>query len=316
MDARRRLLATAPVWIVAASLGPVRFDPRGTATDSPEGLMRCFESTYEGRDADAYGMLFTTDFRFQFGDPDLRARYPGGWTREDEIASAQHLFEGFRDASGVYRRPAQRIDLSLRPFSVRPDPEKPDSAAWYQIVIVPAVHLAIDIEGGGFLVENDRHDFWLVRGDVARLDAGQPADPDHWYIRRWVEKPNEALAVGDPDAVAGASADSTRSGAIGIPATNPGVSLGVPLRTAIQDLRPNPSLGTMALSLSLAGRGSAQVTVVDVAGRLRWRRSLGALGPGSHQVVLDLGSELGPGVYFIRLIEAERQDTRRVVIAP
>lgn len=197
-------------WLVAAALAPTTAPSvPDFATDSPDGVMRRFESAYERRRLDDFSALFTKDFRFYFADPDLVSRYPDGWTREDEIASADHLFHGFTDRAGIRRPAARRIELGLDPFTVEPDPEKPDSVAWYRVVVVPAVDLRVWLEGDlGVDVVHDRHEFWMVRGDAARLEPGQDGDADHWYIRRWVEKlPDDSVARTYPALREGSDAD-------------------------------------------------------------------------------------------------------------
>jgi hypothetical protein len=313
MDARHLAEGIAPLWLVAAALAPLEPGTRGTPTDSPDSLMQCLETSYESRDVGEYGKLFTADFRYFFGDAELARRYPDGWTREDEIASARHLFEGFRDAGGVYRPPATRISLTLTPMSIRPDPDRPDSADWYRLAIVPAVRLEVATDDGNFFVENDRHDFWLVRGDAACLSGGQAADAEHWYIRRWVEKPRSALADASEG---GPAADPGAGQAIGTRAAQPGVALGTRAAPAIDELRPNPAQETLALAFTLPARSAAHVLVVDAAGRIRYRRSLGALEPGVHRVALALGRELGPGIYWVQLVAGNRSDSRRVVLIP
>jgi hypothetical protein len=312
MDARRFAAGIVPVWLAAATLGAAEAGAPGVATDSPPGLLRCFEIAYEGRDAGTYARLFTTDFRFRFGDREQQARYPDGWSRTDEVASARHLFEGFRDASGTYRPPAQRIELTLTPCAMHADPEKPDSAAWYQVVVVPRVRLAIWTEGGDYLVEDDRHDFHVVRGDAARLEADQPADLDHWYIRGW----DEILGGGDPDGVAGAAPAEVPPHEVGLPAERPQVAAGLPARLALEGVRPNPARGAVTVVFTLAGDGPAHLALFDIAGRVRLRRDLGSGAPGRREVVWNLGRELAPGVYWVRLSEAGRDATRRVVLAP
>lgn len=309
MDARHFAEGIVPACLAAAAIGATAGAPEVT-TDSPLGLMRWFEMSYEGRDAAAYGALFTTDFRFHFGDPELRARYPDGWTRADEIAAARHLFEGFRDAAGTYRPPARRLELTLSPFTVAADPERADSAAWYQVVSVPCVRLAVWTEDGNFLVENDRHDFHMVRGDAARLDPGQPADPDRWYIRRWVE----IVGGGDPEGVAGAlEGDPPAAG--GEPAAQPDAEPAPPTRSAIEAALPNPARGTVVFAFTLTGEGPAALEVLDAAGRLRLRRDLGTGAAGRHRVAWDLGRRLPPGVYWVRLVEAGGSDIHRLVLA-
>jgi len=51
--------------------------------------------------------------------------------------------------------------------------------------------ISVPEPGGDFLtyaIENNFNVFYIVRGDAAvNLDSSQPADPQHWYIYRWVD---------------------------------------------------------------------------------------------------------------------------------
>jgi hypothetical protein len=126
------------------------------------------------------------------------------WTRTDEIQSADHLFHGFTDASGIYRSQATKISLDLSPWQDRADPEHADSSAYYRDVVVPSVTLQIWTASGDFFIERQEHDFYMVRGDAAVLADGQDGSPDSWYIRKWVELPalqHRMVAQGDPDRV-------------------------------------------------------------------------------------------------------------------
>ncbi|MGH7724915.1 MAG: hypothetical protein ACREOU_05750 [Candidatus Eiseniibacteriota bacterium] len=167
------------------------------ATDSPAGWLARFERAYESRVIDEYAALFTTDFRFHFGDPENRAKYPNGWGLEDELLSAQHLFEGFVNDQGVSMPAARGIELSLGKTAIEPDPSRPGDAR-YAVIRAPAVTLAVDLGGAGYFVDRDPHTFWVVRGDAAKLSAGQAADPDHWYVWRWVESPDREWASAEP----------------------------------------------------------------------------------------------------------------------
>jgi hypothetical protein len=64
---------------------------------------------------------------------------------------------------------------------------------------------------------------------------------------------------------------------------------------------------------SLRDGASARLELVDLLGRVVQRRDLGAQGPGRHEVVLDR-SLTPPGVYWLRLFEADRVASARVVL--
>jgi hypothetical protein len=141
-----------------------------------------------------YTALFTDDLRFQFStqsDSVLVALYGGNWSWDDESAAAEHLYEGFVDAHGILHPAASSLAVDFVNARFYLDPEHPDSAAEYAFTPVAAANLTVEVPGDGgrtirFVVSAPQ-DFWLVRGDAARLRAGQPADSTRWYIRRWEE---------------------------------------------------------------------------------------------------------------------------------
>ena len=159
--------------------------------DSPRNALRRFEGVYQRKILVDYEPLFASNFRFTFSsqsDPGLAALYGTSWNKDDEIESTRHLFDGFVDGDGVFQGPAEAIALSLEGYSIIPDPRKPDSAAWYQVAIVPSVQLRLTILGGTEVSISAPHDFYLVRGDAAVLDAAQEARDDRWYVWRWDDR--------------------------------------------------------------------------------------------------------------------------------
>lgn len=69
---------------------------------------------------------------------------------------------------------------------------------------------------------------------------------------------------------------------------------------------PNPAGGRQSFALNVAaGQPIAGLSVYNVAGRLVWRRDLGNLAPGSHEIAwdgrTDSGEAAANGVYFARL---------------
>jgi hypothetical protein len=158
--------------------------------DSPQNLMLRFEKSYEFQDLPTYTNILTSDFRYTFSndsDHDLVDRYPN-WGRDDEEESTKHLFEGFTKLDGTPVPAASNIDLTLTGVQYQPDYLHPDSASHYQKVVVTLVEMQIDVPdptGNITYVISARHEFYIVRGDAALLDAGQEARADRWYIRRW-----------------------------------------------------------------------------------------------------------------------------------
>ena len=82
---------------------------------------------------------------------------------------------------------------------------------------------------------------------------------------------------------------------------------------ALAPVRPNPVVGRLLVSLSLIEGAPARLDLLDVAGRRRASRTFDAWGAQT----VDLGgtSDYEPGVYFLRLTQAGRMLTQRVVIS-
>jgi hypothetical protein len=172
--------------------------PPPPINDSPQGALLRLGYIYEQQALPLYEPLLTSDFRYTFSvasDPELVDRYPN-WGRDDEVESTQHLFEGFRNSLGQSVPRASRITLDLTGVQYGPDPTNPDSAAWYQRVVVTSVDLAVVI-GEDTYEASGRHEFYFVRGDAAVLDAGQETRPDRWYLKRWDDL-SPRLAAGSP----------------------------------------------------------------------------------------------------------------------
>jgi hypothetical protein len=73
-------------------------------------------------------------------------------------------------------------------------------------------------------------------------------------------------------------------------------------RLSLEGAQPNPTEGSLVIAFSLPSSQPASLAVLDIAGRQRIEREVGGLGPGRH--VVDLGrSDLGPGIYVIRLVQ-------------
>lgn len=213
----RRLALSAPAALLLAfaavvgcgksSTGPAAPGPSPvslTPNSSPAGAMLRFKEAYASKALAEYAALFTADFRFAFSsqsDPDLVAQYGATWSTNDEVASASHLFVGFTNPQGTYNAPASSITLTLNNMQIIADPDRPDSAAFYKLAIVPLVDLGLAIAGTDGFSIGSPHDFYLVRGDAAVLDPGQPADSLHWYLWRWADK---ALPISAPGSADGA----------------------------------------------------------------------------------------------------------------
>ena len=157
--------------------------------DTVENTMLRFEATYEFQDLPKYENLLASDFRYTFSqasDPTLVQSYPN-WGKDDEVATSQHLFEGFNSSTGPVPA-ASEIKMDLFGQQRTSDVEHLDSLAYYQKVVVSRVVMSIEVPGTPeptIYNIDARHEFYLVRGDAALLDASQEARTDRWYIRRW-----------------------------------------------------------------------------------------------------------------------------------
>jgi hypothetical protein len=156
--------------------------------DTPKNALRLLEWSYGSRNAENYRRLFTSDFRFVFSDLDTNgAAYRDvHWTRDDELISASHLFEG-----GDLDQPeATDIRLTLdRNFQVRPDERVGKDPNWH-VMITTQLVLHVLLSDGHVDDITGETKFFLTRGDSAAIpaDLGVSPDPHSWYIDRWEDR--------------------------------------------------------------------------------------------------------------------------------
>jgi flagellar hook assembly protein FlgD len=86
--------------------------------------------------------------------------------------------------------------------------------------------------------------------------------------------------------------------------------------TKLDPARPNPFAQTVTLSLSLAQAGPADLVVYSVSGRRVRTLARGAREPGVYDFEWDgrddAGSAVAAGIYYVHLITAGREFTRKV----
>jgi hypothetical protein len=82
---------------------------------------------------------------------------------------------------------------------------------------------------------------------------------------------------------------------------------------ALWSVEPNPARGTVRVSFSLPDGQPARLELVDLAGRRVRALELRA-GPAARQAELDGLGALRPGLYLVRLSQAGRQATRKLVV--
>ncbi len=165
------------------------YPPLPATVETPQAAMARFETTYESQNLTGYSKLFTSDFRFHFSaaaDPTLVSQYGNTWDSAFETNAAGHLFDGFTSERSDYNPGADLIALTLAAVRYESDPEHADSTRHYVVADSAQIALAITLaSGAGEYDVAGTHSFWLVRGDAARLGAGQAPDSTRWFIRRW-----------------------------------------------------------------------------------------------------------------------------------
>jgi hypothetical protein len=86
------------------------------------------------------------------------------------------------------------------------------------------------------------------------------------------------------------------------------------LALSLDELAPNPSSGSLDVSFTLPSSRSATLEMIDVAGRMVWRREVGTSGAGRHQVHIGGASPLAAGYYFVRLRDGASVIARPIVV--
>jgi hypothetical protein len=134
--------------------------------------------------------------------------------------------------------------------------------------------------------------FTLVRGDSARLVAGQPRDRDHWYVVEW--------HMNTP------ATQATRF------ASSPGAEGPAAHRPELAAHRISP-LGEQPVTfeLTLPSPTATHVQVFDVVGRRVLDRTLVAGAPGPRDFVAP---DLSSGMYWIRVTQGGRDAVERFVV--
>ena len=160
------------------------------ASDSPRGAVRRLLGAYAHGWSREYRLVLSADFCFEFGEAGLIIQHPMGFTAEDERLSLRHLARGFVNREGVQMPPARAMHLMATGWTVSADPAHLDDPARFQVVLIEHALLQTMIgDGDVFPIFDGMQRLALVRGDAAWLEAGQPADADHWYVRSWIENP-------------------------------------------------------------------------------------------------------------------------------
>ena len=176
---------------------------------SPGGALRLLEWCWNRLDLPRCRQLFTDDYRFLFSllDPFGNAYRDNPWTREDELISATHLFQG----GHATEPPASSITLTLdRNFRISNDPRPGKAGKWHKSIRTSVALQIVDPDKE--TVVTGFANFFLVRGDSAAiprelLDKGFGPDSTRWYIERW----EDDTATNAPGGTSPARADGAPS---------------------------------------------------------------------------------------------------------
>lgn len=280
--------------------------------DSPAAAIQCLARAYSDKSLESYAALLAADYRFHTTQAQL-VRYVDGMTRDVELQSASNLFRGM--SPGGPDHGSVTIRVTLNGLTEGPDPEHPDSTTRYRVVAVRRFEMSIRrANGDSVMTTPNLNVFHVVRGDAVVRAEGQPADSSRWYIRRWLEDVGEvttALAAqkqdcGEPSP---RPASPVHEEAASAPASGPHR----PVELAIHPLA-NPACPSLTIQCDLPGSETAQIEVFDVMGRLMNRRALEITAPGTLSVEAGAEARLEPGVYWVRLSQARRSATTKMVV--
>ena len=271
---------------------------------------------YRDRSPDAIGMVLTADYRFHGmtmdGTPWDMSRFTTGSARDAEMGAVRGLLLGVQRAGQITMPPASRVTLVVDGVSEQVDPEHADSTQHYRVLTVRRFEMIVYLPDSLKLETNlpgQVHVFHVVRGDAAVRVDQQPADPERWYIRRWIENISGVrAALAERKGECGDEpAPSTSDHAT--PEQTPSLAGAL----AIHPLT-NPACSALKVSCDLPGSERAKVQVFDVSGRLMNERNIEVSRPGNFTIDAGAGANLTPGVYWVRLAQAKRAPQARMVV--
>jgi hypothetical protein len=294
----------------AAPRTPTNYPSANQPVSGPEAALEDLAKAYRSMSVAGIDALLTGDYMFH-GATDSLGQYPVGISREHEMSAIRGMLQGVSRPGGMAMPKADSVGMSFDGISPGVDPEHPDSTQQYQVLTVTRAEFGIRLANGVRLLNAPSlHVFHVVRGDAAVLAPGQTAGPGRWYLRRWLEDVSglrKALGehkgpCGDPDP------PSEPVAAAGFPA-----GATVPTTLGIRPL-VNPACALLSVSCDLPGSETARVEVYDVSGRLMNTRQVAVKAAGNVKVDAGAGAHLIPGVYWVRLGQAKRKPSTRMVV--
>ncbi len=294
-------LLIAAAVATGSSKSAAKPDARPAPTGGTAAAMQALEHAYQDRNPDALDALYSADYEYLVKPSGSDATTFPTFTRDDELLAARNLFRGVQRDGRTAMPPAQSIDVTMTGLSENADPEHPDSAAFYRLVVCKEFALNMKLQNGEVAKTTPSlHVFQLVRGDAAVRTSAQTADPKRWYIRRWVDDAN-----GLAKSLAMAKGDCS-------PQPVP-IAEVVSLRLAIQPLG-NPACPTIDVMCTLPKGGSAVVELFDVQGR-RVNRQTVKVAQGAQKLQAGAGATIKPGAYFVRVTQGSAHASQKVLVA-
>ena len=308
----RTVLALALSWSLAATAHATStsIPPANQPLTGPTAALENLAKAYRSMSVAGIDAMLTNDYLFH-GMTDTLGLYTVGWPREQEMRTVRAMLEGVTRNGKVGVGRADSVGMSFDGISPGVDPEHADSTQQYQVLTVTRAQWGVRMANGIHMWGHPSlHVFHVVRGDAAVLAPGQAPDPGRWYIRRWLEDVTGLRAAlrekkGDcgqrePSTEPGAAAGLT--GSASLPAT-----LGIRALTS-------PACSALRVSCDLPGNEPARVEVYDVSGRLVNTRRVAVKAAGNVTVDAGAGAHLLPGVYWVRLGQAARRPSTRMVV--
>jgi hypothetical protein len=142
--------------------------------------------------------------------------------------------------------------------------------------------------------------FDLAAGTWSQVDVAGEEPPGLWAHTAIYDVPRDRMVVsggrtgsfGDPTSV---TWSLQLQGVLTAPGPRPALSL--------LGAWPNPAMGRLRVSFTLATSAPARLELIDLAGRRVLSREVGSLGAGSHVVPIAAGVGAAPGIYVVRLTQ-------------
>ena len=284
--------------------------PSNQSLSGPPTAVENLAQAYRDRSPAGIDAVLTADYVFHASGVSM-PQFMLGNPRATEMSAVRGMLEGVKRGDQVLMPAAEHVEMVVDGLSQQVDPEHPDSTEHYRVITVKRFEIRIQFKGRHSLdTPASVHVFHVVRGDAAVRTEGQTANSDHWYIRRWLEDVSGVRAALDE-----------RKGDCGEhePGTEPVVAAGLPVGTSLPAMLgiralTNPACSALRVSCDLPGSEPARVEVYDVSGRLVNTRQVAVKTAGNVTVDAGACAHLLPGIYWVRLGQAARKPSTRMVV--